>query len=113
MHARVRMHACVCMYACMRAYVCVRACKRALGAAHACMRGEIPSGDTIWPQGLKPRKGVLRALGQALQRPLAIDHHAATLYTELAAERGVVSAMAVRYYACFPMHAPLRRVTGR
>ena len=50
-------------------------------------------------QGVKPRKGVLRALGQALQRPLPIDARSATRYTELAAERGVVSAMAAVAFA--------------
>ena len=50
-------------------------------------------------QQLKPRKGVLAALGQGLQKPLAIDHEAATRYTVLAAEGGVAAAMCAAAHA--------------
>ena len=49
-------------------------------------------GDTLLDQ-----RG-LSALGEALQHPLAVDRAAAMRYTELAAERGVVSAMAAAAY---------------
>ena len=50
-------------------------------------------------QQIRPRKGVLAGLSQALQRPLAIDHERATRYTLLAAEQGVASAMCAAAHA--------------
>lgn len=51
-------------------------------------------------QQIKPRKGVLSTLGEALQQPLGTDHDTSTHYTVLAAELGVASAMCAAAYAC-------------
>jgi hypothetical protein len=44
-------------------------------------------------QQLRPRKGVLFSLAEALQKPLSTDLAVATRYTLMAAELGVSSAM--------------------
>jgi len=49
--------------------------------------------------GVKPRKGVLRVLAQALQQPLHVDAATGVAYTVFAAERGVVGAMAAAAHA--------------
>jgi len=49
--------------------------------------------------GVKPRKGVLRVLAQALQQPLGVDAAAGVAYTIFAAEHGVVGAMAAAGHA--------------
>ncbi|CAE7467187.1 Eef2k [Symbiodinium sp. CCMP2456] len=48
---------------------------------------------------IRPRKGVLRALGTSLQRPLTLDESAAFPYILQAAESGVAKAMAAAAYA--------------
>ena len=51
-------------------------------------------------QQLRPRKGVLFSLAEALQKPLSTDLAVSTRYTLMAAELGVSSAMCAAAHAC-------------